>query len=67
VWVNTSSKTWRDRYRETYEQNRDRIGQICRRHRTAFLPIATDADYVPQLVNLFRLRNRRGPSPQPGA
>ncbi|KAA9327124.1 DUF58 domain-containing protein [Hymenobacter busanensis] len=62
VWVNTSSKAWRARYRLTYEQNRDRIGQICRRQKTAFLSISTDTDYVPQLVNLFRLRNRRGPA-----
>ncbi|WP_400190279.1 DUF58 domain-containing protein [Hymenobacter sp. B81] len=67
VWVNTSSPAWRARYRLTYEQNRERIGHICRRHQTAFLPISTDSDYVPQLVNLFRLRNRRGPAPRPSA
>lgn len=63
VWVNTSSKAWRDRYRATYELNREQIGQICRRHRTSFLSIATDVDYLPQLVNLFRLRQRRGAQP----
>ncbi|MBG8551988.1 MULTISPECIES: DUF58 domain-containing protein [Hymenobacter] len=59
VWVNTSSAAFRARYRATYEQNREQIGQICRRHRTEFVSIATDADYVPQLVNLFRRRNQR--------
>ncbi|OUJ74144.1 DUF58 domain-containing protein [Hymenobacter crusticola] len=60
VWVNTSSEKFRTRYRATYEQNREQIGQICRRHRTEFLSIATDTDYVPQLVSLFRRRNQRG-------
>ncbi|WP_303311934.1 DUF58 domain-containing protein [Hymenobacter sp. BT730] len=60
VWVNTSSATFRARYRATYEQNREQISQICRRHRTEFLSITTDADYLPQLVNLFRRRNQRG-------
>jgi uncharacterized protein (DUF58 family) len=59
VWVNTSAESFRARYRATYEQNRDQIGQICRRHRTEFLSIATDTDYVPQLVGLFRRRNQR--------
>ena len=60
VWVNTSAESFRSRYRATYEQNRGQIGQICRRHRTEYLSIATDADFVPQLVKLFRRRNQRG-------
>ncbi|TGE23785.1 DUF58 domain-containing protein [Hymenobacter aquaticus] len=60
VWVNTSAESFRKRYRATYEQNREQIGQICRRHRTEFLSIATDSDFVPQLVRLFRRRNQRG-------
>ncbi|UOR03620.1 DUF58 domain-containing protein [Hymenobacter aerilatus] len=60
VWTNTSSAAFRARYRATYEQNREQIGQICRRHRTEFLSIATDSDFVPQLVSLFRRRNQRG-------
>ena len=60
VWVNTSSAAFRARYRATYEQNREQIGQICRRHRTEYLSISTATDFVPQLVNLFRRRNQRG-------
>ncbi|SMB98102.1 conserved hypothetical protein [Hymenobacter roseosalivarius DSM 11622] len=60
MWVNTSAESFRARYRATYEQNREQIGQICRRHRTEFLSIATDADYVTQLASLFRRRNQRG-------
>ncbi|GGF23790.1 DUF58 domain-containing protein [Hymenobacter cavernae] len=59
VWVNTSSEAFRTRYRATYEQNREQIGQICRRHRTEFVSITTNTDYVPQLVSLFRRRNQR--------
>ena len=59
VWTNTSSAGFRARYRATYELNRSQIGQICRRHRTEYLSIATDADYVPQLIRLFRRRNLR--------
>ena len=59
LWTNTSSASFRARYRAIYEQNRAQIGQICRRHRTEYLSIATDADYVPQLIRLFRRRNLR--------
>ena len=58
-WTNTSSAAFRARYRAIYEQNCARIGQICRHHRTEYLSIATDADYVPQLIRLFRRRNLR--------
>ncbi|MCC2546699.1 DUF58 domain-containing protein [Hymenobacter sp. BT175] len=60
VWVNTSSEAFRNRYQASFAQNRDQIGQICRRHRTEFLSITTQADYVGQLVHLFRRRNQRG-------
>lgn len=59
LWTNTSSGAFRARYRATYEQNRDQISQICRRHRTEYISITTDADYVPQLIRLFRRRNFR--------
>jgi len=33
---------------------------LCRRTRTGFLPLSTEGDFVPQLVNLFRYRQQFG-------
>jgi uncharacterized protein (DUF58 family) len=56
IWINTSSQTFRQQYLHRYTQNRERLARICRRNKADFLPIFTDKDYVPQLVNLFSFR-----------
>lgn len=58
IWMNTSSKAFRSRYLAPYAQNQEKLSKICRQYQADFLPILTDQDYVPQLVNLFRSRNK---------
>ena len=59
-WVNTSSSMFRARYEATAQQQEAQIANICRRHRTGFLSLSTEGDFVPELVGLFRQRNRKG-------
>jgi len=59
-WVNTSSATFRARYEATAREHEAQIANICRRHRTGFLALSTEGDFVPQLVGLFRHRNQQG-------
>ncbi|GAA4355097.1 DUF58 domain-containing protein [Hymenobacter saemangeumensis] len=59
-WVNTSSASFRARYEATARQHEAQIANICRRHRTGFLALSTEGDFVPQLVGLFRHRNQQG-------
>ncbi len=59
-WVNTSSAIFRARYEATAQHQEAQIANICRRHRTGFLALSTEGDFVPQLVGLFRQRNRKG-------
>ena len=59
AWVNTSSAAFRARYEAHARHQEAQIATICRRHRTGFLPLSTEGDFVPQLVGLFRQRNRR--------
>jgi len=56
IWVNTSSEEFQANYLATYSLNQEKIAKICRKFKANFLTIYTDEDYVPQLVNLFRLR-----------
>ncbi|KAA5539371.1 DUF58 domain-containing protein [Adhaeribacter rhizoryzae] len=58
VWVNTSSAHFQETYLATNAQNQEKIVKICRKQKANYLAINTDDDYVPQLVNLFRLRNK---------
>ncbi|RNI27477.1 DUF58 domain-containing protein [Rufibacter immobilis] len=58
IWINTSSKDFRQKYLLPYAQNQERLSKICRQYQADFLPIYVEQDYVPQLVNLFRARNK---------
>jgi uncharacterized protein (DUF58 family) len=58
VWINTSSRAFRQKYLGHYAENQERLARLCRKNKADFLPIYTDRDYVPQLVNLFTLRNK---------
>jgi len=58
IWVNTSSEEFQANYLATYSLNQEKIAKICRKFKANFLTIYTNEDYVPQLVNLFRLRHK---------
>jgi uncharacterized protein (DUF58 family) len=58
VWLNTSGSEFREHYFAQYKQNQDRVIRICQKYQANYLAIQANEDYVLQLVNLFRLRNR---------
>lgn len=58
LWVNTSSEEFQQTYLNTYIYNQEKIAKICRKSKANYLTIYTNEDYVLQLVNLFRLRNK---------
>lgn len=57
-WINTSSRDFRQKYLGQYAENQEKLARLCRKNKADFLPIYTDRDYVPQLMNLFTLRNK---------
>ena len=58
-WVNTSSAMFRARHAAEAQQQQLELSQLCRRQRAGYLALSTEGDFVPELVNLFRHRNRR--------
>ncbi|GAB3195925.1 uncharacterized protein (DUF58 family) [Pontibacter aydingkolensis] len=58
IWLNTSGDEFRKRYMNQYLENQDKVVRICQKYQANYLAIQTNEDYVPQLVNLFRLRNK---------
>ncbi|RIJ41783.1 DUF58 domain-containing protein [Pontibacter oryzae] len=57
-WLNTSGDEFRKRYLARYAQNKQELMRICQKYQANYLTIETNEDYVPQLINLFRLRNK---------
>ncbi|MEJ8801892.1 DUF58 domain-containing protein [Pontibacter sp. H249] len=58
IWLNTSGEEFQKRYIAQYTENQDKVVRICQKYQANYLAIQTNEDYVPQLVNLFRLRNK---------
>ena len=56
VWVNTSSASFRNRLRDTFRQNQTRLEQLCRQFNANYLALDSQEDFVPKLIELFRVR-----------
>ena len=58
IWLNTSGEEFQKKYFAEFTENQNKVVQICQKYQANYLAIETNEDYVPQLVNLFRLRNK---------
>ena len=58
VWVNTSSAGFRKKLEKTYSGNKDVLEKFCRKNQINYLEINTKDNYVPQLIKLFKIRNK---------
>lgn len=58
VWVNTSSAGFRKKLEKTYSGNKDELERFCRKNQINYLEINTKDNYVPQLIKLFKIRNK---------
>ena len=56
VWVDTSSRAVRDHYAEAWRRRTEAVGELLRHHRIDTADIATDGDYVAELLKLFKQR-----------
>lgn len=59
VWVNTSAASFRGNLRETFQQNRIRLERLCRQYDANYVMLDAQADFVPTLIDLFRIRKYR--------
>ncbi|RDV16635.1 DUF58 domain-containing protein [Pontibacter diazotrophicus] len=58
IWLNTSGDEFQKRYLAQYKENQENLVRLCQKYQANYLTIQTNEDYVPQLINLFRLRNK---------
>ena len=55
-WVNTSSASFRDSLSHTFRQNQSRLEQLCKQYNANYLALDSQEDFVPKLIDLFRVR-----------
>lgn len=56
VWTNTSSASFRNGLRDTFRQNQIQLEQLCRQFNANYLALDSQEDFVPKLIDLFRVR-----------
>jgi uncharacterized protein (DUF58 family) len=59
LWVNTSSAEFRKNFAARFRTSQTELEKLCRQNKANYLSVNTDEDFVPKLVRLFRVRNRR--------
>ncbi len=55
-WLNTSSRRFRQEMKDTFEDTQASLQKICRQYDASYISISSTEDFVPRLVELFRIR-----------
>lgn len=58
IWVNTSFGNFRSKIKSNYQHNQEELAKFAKKHQINFVSIDTEEDYVPQLLKLFKIRNK---------
>jgi uncharacterized protein (DUF58 family) len=56
VWVNTSSASFRKSLHNTFHQNQIQLERLCKQFNASYISLDSQEDFVPKLVELFRVR-----------
>jgi uncharacterized protein (DUF58 family) len=58
IWINTSFGDFRNNIAQHHQSRVKELSDFSKKHQVNFLSVNTDEDYVPQLLKLFRTRNK---------
>jgi uncharacterized protein (DUF58 family) len=58
IWVNTSFGDFRKNITRRHDERKSELEKFCRKHQINYLGLDTDEEYVPQLLKLFKVRNK---------
>ncbi len=58
LWINTSFGDFRTRMANTHVSRQEELMKFSRKHQINYLQVATEEDFVPKLLRLFKVRNK---------
>ncbi|MDZ4716330.1 MAG: DUF58 domain-containing protein [Cytophagales bacterium] len=58
LWINTSFGDFRTGLTKVHAEREEALKKFSRKHQINYLHVATDEDYVPKLLRLFKVRNK---------
>lgn len=56
VWLNTSSASFKKEMKDVFRENQEQLERLCKQYNANYLSVDSREDYVPKLVQLFRVR-----------
>jgi uncharacterized protein (DUF58 family) len=59
VWVNSSSGSFKQKIGKLFRSNQESLEQLCKKNKASYLWVDTKEDFVPKLITLFNVRNKR--------
>lgn len=59
VWINTSSRSFREQQRQTFRESQQQLERLCRQYNANYVALDAQEDYVPKLIDLFRVRKAK--------
>jgi uncharacterized protein (DUF58 family) len=58
LWVNTSASSFRNQISDVHGTKKESLRDLCKKNQVNYTLIKTDADYVPELIRMFKVRNK---------
>lgn len=55
-WINTSSRSFQKNMKQRFSESRETLETLCKQYNASYLCISSTEDFVPRLIELFRIR-----------
>ncbi|WP_341226560.1 DUF58 domain-containing protein [uncultured Arcticibacterium sp.] len=55
-WINTSSRKFQKGMKQSFSDSKNTLEKLCRQYNASYLSISSTEDFIPRLVELFRVR-----------
>lgn len=59
IWINTSAPSFRKKLNQKFNSTKENLQELCKKNKISYIHVKTNQDYVPELIKLFKIRNRK--------
>lgn len=59
IWLNTSAPSFRRNLNDKFNTTKSNLEELCKKNKISYIHVKTNVDYVPLLIKLFKIRNKK--------
>ncbi|MBY0424954.1 MAG: DUF58 domain-containing protein, partial [Cytophagales bacterium] len=59
IWINTSAPSFRKKLNQKFNTTKSNLEELCKKNKISYIHVKTNEDYVPHLIKLFKIRNKK--------